>query len=380
MAGVNLPTVLMLALLAASGNARHVLQDAGAQSLAGARTQSGPEGTSSEAIAQSIASGDAQAGGTPGDRGRPHYMEGGGSAGAAAIAGAGADGSQAAGQALAQTAAQGGGQAQAAAKAVAQAAQTDPDATASAVSQALAQAQSSGNPQAVAQALSQAVSEGGDSAAKAVAQAYAQSVNQGNTGAAAQAIAQGAATGGSDADAQAQALAQALATGGGTAEAVAQATAEAYASQPAPVANALANALTQANNNAGQLDEAARIVARALLAGGNSARVFADALAAAIGKGGCGAVNNILQKLEAAASQQGAGADALVQALASNNGAAVVRCLYPSCANQFNIGTCCAQAGSPRCACFGSFCQFRRVVQSPLVWEANLSRRRCACA
>lgn len=43
-----------------------------------------------------------------------------------------------------------------------------------------------------------------------------------------------------------------------------------------------------------QVNEAARIIAQALLAGGNSAKVFSDALAAAVSRGGCGAVHNIL--------------------------------------------------------------------------------------
>lgn len=81
----------------------------------------------------------------------------------------------------------------------------------------------------------------------------AQAVNQGNAGAAAEAIAQGAAQGGSAAAAQSQALAQALGSGGATAQAVAQATALAYAQQPAPVTNALAEAIKAANGNATQV-------------------------------------------------------------------------------------------------------------------------------
>ena len=54
--------------------------------------------------------------------------------------------------------------------------------------------------------------------------------------------------------------------------------------------------------------------------------------------------------------------------------------LYPSCANQYAIGGCCGQGGSSTCGCVGTFCQFRRVVQNPLVWEATLNKQRCACA
>jgi hypothetical protein len=143
-----------------------------------------------------------------------------------------------------------------------------------------------------------------------------------------------------------QALAQGLASGGGTATAVAEATAQAYSSQPQPVANALADAIKQANadpsqvggagpeagwtvlqqqqqtarpwlvmraglrtwrsplvgsrrapappNPPPQVDAASATIAKALAAGGNQAKVFSAALASAVASGGCGSIANIL--------------------------------------------------------------------------------------
>ena len=51
--------------------------------------------------------------------------------------------------------------------------------------------------------------------------------------------------------------------------------------------------------------------------------------------------------------------------------------VYPSCAGQFLIGTCCSQPNEQNCGCVGAYCRFRRVVQSPLVWDAN--GQRCVC-
>ena len=84
-----------------------------------------------------------------------------------------------------------------------------------------------------------------------------------------------------------QALAQALGAGGGTAQAVAQATAEAYSSAPAPVANALADAIAAAAADSSKVDAAARVIAQALLAGGNEAKV--DATGVGVGADGGGA-------------------------------------------------------------------------------------------
>lgn len=53
--------------------------------------------------------------------------------------------------------------------------------------------------------------------------------------------------------------------------------------------------------------------------------------------------------------------------------------LYPSCATQFGIGNCCSQGGSSTCGCIGTFCRFRRVIQSPVVWEATFNKQRCVC-
>jgi len=96
--------------------------------------------------------------------------------------------------------------------------------------------------------------------------------------------------------AQSQALAQALVTGGPTGVAVAQAAGEAYSKQPTAVTNTLAAAIVQANGNSTQVDAAARVIAKALAAGGDQASVFANALGAAVKTGGCSAVNNILSR------------------------------------------------------------------------------------
>ena len=60
--------------------------------------------------------------------------------------------------------------------------------------------------------------------------------------------------------------------------------------------------------------------------------------------------------------------------------------MYPSCAGQPDIGSCCtaeAAAAPPACACdpeSAAACRYRRVTRAPLVWEATaLSRRRCVC-
>lgn len=45
-----------------------------------------------------------------------------------------------------------------------------------------------------------------------------------------------------------------------------------------------------------QVVQATPIIAKALLAGGNQAKVFAAALSSAITSGGCGAINNILSR------------------------------------------------------------------------------------
>ena len=53
--------------------------------------------------------------------------------------------------------------------------------------------------------------------------------------------------------------------------------------------------------------------------------------------------------------------------------------LYPSCSSQAFIANCCSQRGSSNCGCVGTLCQFRRVTQSPLVWEATFFKQRCVC-
>jgi hypothetical protein len=56
--------------------------------------------------------------------------------------------------------------------------------------------------------------------------------------------------------------------------------------------------------------------------------------------------------------------------------------LYPSCANQQpSIGACCSQGGSQICGGVVGLNQFRRVMTSPLVWEAMFpGGQRCVCA
>ena len=60
--------------------------------------------------------------------------------------------------------------------------------------------------------------------------------------------------------------------------------------------NVLADAIIAANNDATAASRAASTIAKALASGGNQASVFANALKAAVAKGGCGAVNNILSR------------------------------------------------------------------------------------